>query len=60
MIDTTLIFVLTFFAAMLTVALAVTANEFRRMSNFQQRRSLLALQTAPGMSRTRGQTWHSR
>jgi len=53
MIDTTLIFVMTFFATMLTVALAVTAYEFRRMSNLQDRRNLLALQTTPEMSRTR-------
>lgn len=60
MIDTTLIFVMTFFAAMLTVALGVTAYEFRRMSNLQERRSLLALQTAPGMNPTRIQTWRTR
>lgn len=60
MIDTTLIFVMTFFAAMLTVALGVTAYEFRRMSNLHERRSLLALPTAPGMNPTRIQTWRTR
>lgn len=60
MIDMTLIYVMTFFAAMLSLALVVTAYEFRRMSNLQSRRNLLALQKAPEMSPARVQTWRTR
>jgi hypothetical protein len=49
MIDTTMTYVL-ISNAIILAALAVTAYEFRRMSNLQGRRNLLALQTAPETS----------
>lgn len=53
MIDTTMTYLLTFCFAMALMGLAITANEFRRMSSLQSRRTPLALQTAPEMTPVR-------
>jgi hypothetical protein len=59
MIDTTMTYVLTS-TAIISVALAVTAYEFRRMSNLQGSRNLLALQMAPETSPDRVQAPRTR
>lgn len=59
MIDTTMTYLLTS-TAIILVALAVTAHEFRRLSNLQGRRNLLALQTAPETSPARVQAPRTR
>ena len=53
MIDTTMTYLLTFCFAMVLMGRAVTAYEFRRMSNVQSRRTPLALQTAREMTPVR-------
>jgi|APFre7841882724_1041349.scaffolds.fasta_scaffold162786_1 hypothetical protein len=53
MIVTTMTYLLTFCFAMVLMGLAITAYEFRRMSNLQSRRTPRALQTAPEMTPVR-------
>jgi hypothetical protein len=55
-----MIFVMTFCVAMTLVGLALTAHEFRRMSNLRTRRDPLASQTAREVLTAQVQTWHTR
>ncbi|MGZ8273615.1 MAG: hypothetical protein ACXWUM_06845 [Burkholderiaceae bacterium] len=58
MADITVTYLMTFCIAMILLAMAVTAYEFRRMSSLQSRRNSLSLQTAleavPARLQTRG------
>ncbi|MGZ5365589.1 MAG: hypothetical protein ACXWZR_18755 [Mycobacterium sp.] len=58
MVDITVTHLMTFCIAMILLAMAVTAYEFRRMSSLQSRRNSLSLQTAleavPARLQTRG------
>jgi hypothetical protein len=55
-----MIFVMTFCVAMTLVGLALTAHEFRRMSNLRTRRDPPASQTAREMRPAQVQTWRTR
>jgi hypothetical protein len=60
MTDMTMILVMTFCVAMTLVGLALTAQEFRRMSNPRSRRDRLGSQTAREMRPAPVQTWRTR
>jgi hypothetical protein len=59
MTDMTLIYATTFRVAMILAGLALTAYQFRRMSNLQIRRNPLALQTAREMRPAQVRTWRT-
>jgi hypothetical protein len=55
-----MIFVMTFCVAMTLVGLALTAHEFRRMSNLRTRRDPPTSRTTREMRSVQVQTWRTR